>query len=76
LAVLGRRGNKAEADEAEQEKAGERIRLTVPKQAYRYLGWLARHTLVGRTEEEVARQFLIAKLSEMRREEYKDPEKT
>jgi uncharacterized membrane protein len=65
----------ADAPEIEQEK-GEIVRFTAPPQVWKYLGWLARHTLLGKTEHEVARQVLISKLSEMRGEEYKDPEKT
>ncbi len=65
----------ADAQDTEQEK-GEIVRFTAPPQMWKYLGWLARRTVLGKTEHEVARQILIAKLSEMRGEEYKDPEKT
>lgn len=59
----------------EQEK-GEIVRFTAPPQMWKYLGWLSRHTLLGKTEHEVARQILISKLSQMRGEEYRDPDKT
>jgi hypothetical protein len=45
-------------------------------QLWKYLGWLARNTLLGRNEHEVAKQLLTTKLTKMRREEYRDPEKT
>jgi len=65
----------ADPQEPDQEK-GEVVRFTAPPQMWRYLGWLARNTVLGKTENEVARQILIAKLSEMREEVYKDPDKT
>lgn len=57
------------------DKSGE-VRFAVPPQFWRYLGWLSRNTILGKTEHEVARHVLTARLSEMRREDYKDPEKT
>jgi hypothetical protein len=62
------------AEEPDKEQAGE-VRFTPSPQVWKYLGWLARHTLLGRTENDVVKQILTAKLSEMRREEYKDPDK-
>jgi hypothetical protein len=59
-------------DEPEQEKIGD-VRFTPPPNVWKYLGWLARNTLLGKTEQEVARQVLIAKLTEMRQENYRDP---
>ena len=59
-------------DEAEGEKVPE-VRFTPPPQVWKYLGWLARNTLLGRTEQEVARQILIARLTKMRQENYRDP---
>jgi hypothetical protein len=60
------------AEDSEAEKPQE-IRFMPPPQVWRYLNWLARNTLLGKTEQEVARQVLIAKLSEMRQESYRDP---
>jgi hypothetical protein len=60
------------ADEAEAEKPLE-IRFMPPPQVWKYLGWLARNSLLGKTEQEVARQVLITKLAEMRQESYRDP---
>ena len=44
-------------------------------QLWKYLGWLARTTLLGRNENEVARQVLTEKLAEMRQEDYRDGQK-
>lgn len=60
------------AEETESEKPQE-IRFMPPPQVWKYLNWLSRHTLLGKTEQEVARQLLITKLAEMRQENYKDP---
>ncbi len=65
----------AKDTESEEDK-GQMLRFTVPPQTWRYLEWLSRHTVLGVDPKDVARQLLIAKLAEMRREEYKDPEKT
>jgi hypothetical protein len=62
------------AEDSEQE-TGE-VRFKPSPQLWRYLGWLSRNTLLGRNEHEVARQVLTAKLTEMRKEDYKDPQKT
>jgi hypothetical protein len=62
------------ADETETEKAGE-VRFTPSPQMWKYLGWLARNTLLGRNEHEVAKQILTSKLTEMRQEKYEDPPK-
>jgi hypothetical protein len=63
------------ADDPEKEKASE-VRFVPSPQLWKYLGWLARNTLLGKNEHEVAKQILTSKLTEMRREEYHDPEKT
>jgi hypothetical protein len=62
-------------DGSEEEKSGE-VRFTPPAQVWKYLGWLSRHTLLGKDEREVARQVLINKLAEMRQEDYRDPQKS
>jgi hypothetical protein len=64
----------AMADDPEQEKGGE-VRFGVSSQLWKYLGWLARTTLLGRNENEVARQVLTEKLAEMRQEDYRDGQK-
>jgi hypothetical protein len=58
-------------DDPEQEKGGE-IRFTVSAPLWKYLGWLARSTLLGRNENEVARQVLTERLAVMRQEDYRD----
>ena len=62
------------ADDSDDEKIGE-VRFTPPPQVWKYLGFLSRNTLLGKTEQEVARQLLINKLAEMRQEDYRDPQK-
>jgi len=57
------------------EEKGEQVRFTAPPQVWKYLGWLARHTVLGKTEHEVARQLLVEKLAEMRQENYSDGQK-
>lgn len=58
-------------DEGELEKGGE-IRFTASPQMWRYLGWLSRNTLLGRSEIDVARQIITQRLSEMRQEDFRD----
>jgi hypothetical protein len=62
------------AEESESEKAGE-VRFTPSVQFWKYLGWLARNTVLGKNENEVARQILTDKLAEMREEDYRDGQK-
>jgi hypothetical protein len=54
-------------------KAGD-VRFTVSAQLFKYLGWLSRHTLLGRSENDVARQVLTEALARMRQENYRDQE--
>lgn len=62
-------------NESKPEKPGE-VRFTPSLQFWRYLGWLARNTVLGRDENEVARQILTDKLAEMRQEDYRDAQKS
>lgn len=62
------------ADEPESEKAGE-VRFTPSLPLWKYLGWLSRNTVLGKTENDVARQVLTDKLAEMRQEDYRDGQK-
>jgi hypothetical protein len=62
------------SDDSESLEAGE-VRFKPSPQLWKYLGWLARNTVLGRNEHEVAKQVLTTKLSEMRKEEYNDPQK-
>jgi hypothetical protein len=49
------------------------IRFSVNETTVEYLRWLADNTILGKTENEVARQILIQRLGEMRDENYKPP---
>jgi hypothetical protein len=60
--------------DSEDEK-GEQVRFTAPPQVWKYLGWLSRNTVLGKTEHEVARQLLVEKLASMRQENYNDGQK-
>ena len=63
-------------EEAERDTPSE-VRFMPSPQMWRYLNWLSRHTVLGENLNECgAKQILAAKLSEMRREEFKDPEKS
>jgi hypothetical protein len=63
------------SENGKPETAGE-IRFKPNLSLWRYLGWLARHTTLGRDENEVARQVLVDRLSEMRGESYHDGQKS
>jgi hypothetical protein len=56
---------------ADEQEKGE-IRFTVSGSLFAYLGWLVRNTVLGRTENDVARQILTQRLSEMRQEDFRD----
>lgn len=56
----------------EEDKNGE-LRFTVSGRLFAYLGWLVRSTVLGKTENDVARQILTQRLSEMRDEQFHDP---
>lgn len=66
----------AEAEVAKDADKGKEVRFVAEPRLWRYLGWLSRNTLLGETEGEVAHHLLRQKLTEMRREDYKDPERT
>jgi hypothetical protein len=61
-------------DEPEPDKVGE-VRFTPSASLWKYLGWLARNTVLGRTEKDVAEYVLTAKFAEMRQEDYRDGQK-
>jgi hypothetical protein len=54
-----------------REKGGE-VRFTVSATLYRYLGRLAEKSVLGKTENDVARQILTNTLAVMRQEDYRD----
>jgi hypothetical protein len=63
------------ADESDDEKLGE-VHFTPCLQVWKYLGWLFRNTVLGKNENDVARQILIERLAIMRREYYQDGQKS
>jgi hypothetical protein len=63
------------ADETEEVRGGEQVRFTAPPQLWKYLGWLARNTVLGKDEHQVARQILTERLAQMRQENYSDGQK-
>lgn len=60
---------------AKREKGGE-IRFTVSATLYRYLGRLAEKSVLGKNENDVARQILTNTLAIMRQEDYRDTDST
>ena len=54
-------------------KAGKypEVRFTVSAKFFEYLAWLAKETVLGKTENDVAQQILTDRLSEMKDEIYK-----
>lgn len=59
-------------DGSEDDKAKKEVRFTPSPQLWKYLGWLAENTVLGRDEREVAKQVLTDRLAEMRQETYRD----
>jgi hypothetical protein len=62
------------AGEPETEEKGDLVKFTASPRIWKYLGWLSRNTLLGKTEHEVARQILATKLSKMKRKKYRPEE--
>jgi len=60
--------------EPESEKAGE-VRFTPSLKAWKYLDWLSRNTVLGKSPHAVAEQLLIERLTQMRQDDYKQPDK-
>lgn len=50
----------------ETENKDREIKFDVNSQTFKYLTWLSENTMLGRGHNEVARQVLIGRLSEMR----------
>ncbi|HXP03654.1 MAG TPA: hypothetical protein VN808_06005 [Stellaceae bacterium] len=61
-------------DEAGPE--GGELRFKVSPQQWAYLGWLSRNTVLGSNEQAVARQVLTQRLSEMRKENFEDGQRS
>jgi hypothetical protein len=49
------------------------FRWQMSERQWAYLGWLVRHTALGRTEKEVAQYLLTQKIQEMRSSHYTEP---
>ncbi len=56
--------------EQEKQKTGE-VRFTASPQLWAYLEWLSKHTLLGKTPNDLAEQVLVQRLSDMRQEDFK-----
>ena len=54
--------------------ASPEVRFYVSTTLHAYLGWLSRNTLLGRSENEVARHLLTKRLEEMRQSGYREEE--
>jgi hypothetical protein len=61
-------------EESESEKIRQ-VRFTASEPLWHYLGWLARNTVLGKTENEVAQQVLADALTKMRQEDYRDSQR-
>jgi len=61
-------------DEGLKDETGE-VRFTPSPVLWKYLNWLVRNTVLGKTENEVARQILTDRLAVMRQEDYRDGQK-
>ncbi len=72
--MAAKRGTEAEGAPAEPPKRPE-VRFDISDRVWRYLDWLSRHSVLGESPNEVAESVLIARLAEMRQEEYKPPDK-
>jgi hypothetical protein len=58
-------------DGIEEDPGEGEIRFKVGGQLWKYLLWLSRHTVLGESHNDVARQVLIQRLSEMRQEDFR-----
>jgi hypothetical protein len=52
------------------------LRMAVSARVYEYLGWLSRNTMLGASENDVARYILTESLKAMRKENYSEAELT
>jgi hypothetical protein len=56
---------------ADEDTKGE-VRFSVSAQLSGYLKWLSKNTVLGKSENDVAKQVLTDALTRMRKEEYRD----
>ena len=59
-------------EEMTPDRKREDIRFTVSPANHTYLGWLVKNTVLGNSENEVAKHLLTRRLAEMRQEDYRD----
>jgi hypothetical protein len=57
-------------DDRKGSEKGPHVDITVSDKLYEYLGFLARHTVLGRKEVDVARAVLTRRLEQMLEEKY------
>jgi len=55
---------------------GGTVKFNAGPQLWSYLQWLSRNTILGKTPGEVAQQILVQRLSDMRVEDFKMPDRT
>jgi hypothetical protein len=55
---------------AASDTKGPHLDITVSEKLYEYLGFLARHSILGRKESDVARAVLTSRLEQMLEEKY------
>jgi hypothetical protein len=60
---------------AEGDKEKGEVRFTPSPKAWAYLTWLSRNTVLGKSPHAVAEHILMQRLSEMRQDDYKQPDK-
>jgi hypothetical protein len=63
------------AEDRDSEPDKGEVRFTTSGHLWKYLGWLSRNTVLGKTENEVAKQVLTDSLAKMRQEDYRDGQK-
>ena len=51
------------------------VRFNVTPRVWEYLDWLSRHSVMGKSANDIAERILIQRLAEMRQEDYKPPDK-
>jgi hypothetical protein len=59
----------------QSDKPGD-VRFSVSARQFQYLGWLVQNTVLGRSENEVAKQILTQRLSEMRQESFREDQRS
>jgi hypothetical protein len=55
---------------ADGDQKGPHVDITISDKLHEYLGFLSRHTILGRKESDVARAVLTSRLEQMLEEKY------